>query len=143
MTGRKSSDGTKFDDTRVNSRSRAGPKRAWSSGESITRASTPSRDHGSWDSIASRARPPRVASRSSTAIVDAATGLLTHLFNLATEQEPRGFNIDPQGRYLLAAGRQSNRLTVYAIDHATGKLAALRQYPMSGDPNWIEIVALP
>lgn len=75
--------------------------------------------------------------------VDAATGLLTHLFNLATEQEPRGFNIDPQGRYLLAAGRQSNRLTVYAIDHATGKLAALRQYPMSGDPNWIEIVALP
>ncbi len=75
--------------------------------------------------------------------VDAETGRLTYLFNTATEPEPRGFNIEPGGRYLLAVGRKSNSLTTYAIDKASGALTALRQYPMSGDPNWIEIVALP
>lgn len=74
--------------------------------------------------------------------VDADSGLLTALGNQVTEQEPRGFNIDPCGRYLFAAGRASNSLTVYAIDNPSAKLTALRQYAMSGDPNWIEIITL-
>jgi len=74
--------------------------------------------------------------------VDAASGMLTHLGNFATEKEPRGFNIDPLGRYLFAVGRASNSMTTYAIDHASGTLTALRRHPMSGDPNWIEIVTL-
>ena len=74
--------------------------------------------------------------------VDATSGLLTPLGSFATEKEPRGFNIDPQGRFLFAVGRQSNQLTTYAIDRASGKLSALRTHAMSGDPNWIEIVTL-
>ena len=42
----------------------------------------------------------------------------------------------------ISVGRQSNQLTTYAIDRATGKLSALRTHAMSGDPNWIEIVTL-
>ncbi len=35
---------------------------------------------------------------------------------------PRNFNIDPSGEWLLAAGRDSNTLTVFAIDQNSGAL---------------------
>ncbi len=35
---------------------------------------------------------------------------------------PRNFNIDPTGKWLLAAGRDSNTLAVFAIDQETGEL---------------------
>jgi 6-phosphogluconolactonase len=37
---------------------------------------------------------------------------------------PRGFAIDPSGRWLVAAGQDDNRLAVFAIDPQTGKLSA-------------------
>ena len=58
-----------------------------------------------------------------------------------TEKQPRGFNIDPTGRYLLSVGQLSNSMTVYAIDETTGKLTSLKQYPMGKNPNWVEIVS--
>ncbi|MBA3314104.1 MAG: lactonase family protein [Planctomycetota bacterium] len=36
---------------------------------------------------------------------------------------PRGFGIDPSGRWLVAAGQKSNDLTALAIDPKTGKLS--------------------
>jgi 6-phosphogluconolactonase len=36
---------------------------------------------------------------------------------------PRGFGIDPSGRWLVAAGQDSNDLTALAIDSKTGKLS--------------------
>jgi 6-phosphogluconolactonase len=60
-----------------------------------------------------------------------------------TEQQPRGFNIDPSGRYLLAVGQRSHGLSSYAIDPAAGTLTRLKTYPMGRNPNWIEIVDLP
>ncbi len=36
---------------------------------------------------------------------------------------PRDFNIDPSGKYLLAAGERSNEIKLYHIDLKTGKLS--------------------
>jgi 6-phosphogluconolactonase len=69
--------------------------------------------------------------------------MLTSIDSFATEKQPRGFSIDPTGRYLLAAGQLSNSMTAYAIDKATGKLTKLKDYPVGKNPNWVEIVNLP
>ena len=55
----------------------------------------------------------------------------------------RGFAIDPSGRYLVAAGQDSHAIAVYAIDPASGALAALQRYAVGKNPNWVEIVDLP
>jgi 6-phosphogluconolactonase len=69
-------------------------------------------------------------------------GALDPIGHWPTETQPRGFAIDPGGRFLLSAGQVSNSLTVHAIDAATGALRPLGRYPMGADPNWVEIVAL-
>jgi 6-phosphogluconolactonase len=45
---------------------------------------------------------------------------------------PRNFNLDPSGRWLLAAGKDSNTVTVFAIDQVSGKLSypTRRIYPV-------------
>jgi 6-phosphogluconolactonase len=58
-------------------------------------------------------------------------------------KEPRGFNIDPFGRYLVLAGRLANNLTSYKIDPESGGLSKIAEYPTGEGPNWIEIVRLP
>jgi 6-phosphogluconolactonase len=65
--------------------------------------------------------------------------MLAPIDSYPTEKQPRAFNIDPSGRYLLAVGQLSNSMTVYAIDNATGKLTRLKEYPVGKNPNWIEI----
>lgn len=67
---------------------------------------------------------------------------LTPIGHWPTETQPRGFAIDPTGRYLLSTGQVSNALTVHAIDPETGVLSALKRYPMGANPNWVEIAAL-
>jgi 6-phosphogluconolactonase len=75
--------------------------------------------------------------------VDPGEGTLTPIGHTATEQQPRGFAIDPTGRHLLAVGQLSDSMTSYAIDPASGRLTKLKQYPMGKNPNWVEIVNLP
>ncbi|MFP3028817.1 MAG: 6-phosphogluconolactonase [Arsenophonus sp.] len=55
----------------------------------------------------------------------------------ATETQPRGFNIDQSGNFLLAAGQKSNHIAVYKIDTVTGMLHTLGRYPVSKGPMWI------
>lgn len=45
---------------------------------------------------------------------------------------PRNFNLDPSGRWLLAAGKDSSTVTVFAIDQVSGKLSypTRRIYPV-------------
>jgi 6-phosphogluconolactonase len=74
--------------------------------------------------------------------VDPVRGTLSRLGRWPTETTPRGFAIDPRGRFLLAAGLASNALTVSAIDPDSGALAALQQYRLGEMPNWVEIVDL-
>jgi 6-phosphogluconolactonase len=73
--------------------------------------------------------------------VNAATGKLTRTGTYATEKQPRGFNIDPSGRYLLAVGQLSPTLSIYRIDAKDGALHELGQYPVGKRANWVEIVS--
>jgi 6-phosphogluconolactonase len=70
-------------------------------------------------------------------------GMLRALGHYVTEEQPRGFNIDPKGRYLLAVGEKSNRLTAYEIDPATGALRPVSHMSLGRGPNWVEIIELP
>lgn len=75
--------------------------------------------------------------------IGSTSGLLEPIGRWNTETTPRGFAIDPRGRFLLAAGLDSNQLAVHAIDRETGALALRARYPVGGMPNWVEIVDLP
>jgi 6-phosphogluconolactonase len=72
--------------------------------------------------------------------VDGATGKLTYLGSTPTEKQPRGFAIDPKGRFLVCTGEKSDTISVFAIDPASGALSLLRQYPTGKGANWVEIV---
>ena len=84
---------------------------------------------------AARARSPRSQSI-------AKGGWLTLLGRVETATEPRGFAIDPSGRWLLAAGQASHCLRVHAIDAKTGALSPHADWASGSNPNWVEIVAL-
>jgi 6-phosphogluconolactonase len=75
--------------------------------------------------------------------VDPVSGTLSPIGSVPTETRPRGFRIDSSGRYLLAVGQLSHRMSSYTIDPDTGKLTKLKEYLMGKNPNWIEIVDLP
>jgi 6-phosphogluconolactonase (cycloisomerase 2 family) len=49
-------------------------------------------------------------------------GTLTKVGYQLTARHPRNFIITPNGRYLLAAGRDDNKIQVFAIDGETGLL---------------------
>jgi 6-phosphogluconolactonase len=74
--------------------------------------------------------------------IDEATRELTLIGHEPTEQQPRGFQIDSTGQWLLAVGQVSNSMTAYRIDPATGRLTIHAQLPMGKNPNWVEIVDL-
>jgi 6-phosphogluconolactonase len=69
-------------------------------------------------------------------------GELEFLDRVATETQPRGFAIDPSGRWLVAAGQVSNRVGVHAIDAANGRLGPGRAYDVGRNPNWVELIDL-
>lgn len=68
------------------------------------------------------------------------TGNITYSGNYKTENTPRGFNIDPTGRYLLAAGQKSGYVSVYEIDQQNGALVFKDRVESGKDPNWIESI---
>ncbi|MCX5819094.1 MAG: beta-propeller fold lactonase family protein [Deltaproteobacteria bacterium] len=72
--------------------------------------------------------------------VDAASGKLTYLASTPTEKQPRGFRIDPKGKFMVVSGELSETISVYAIE-AGGALKLLQKYPTGKDSNWVEIVS--
>jgi len=70
-------------------------------------------------------------------------GTLSAIGQTETEACPRGFAIEPRGRFLLACGQESHHLSVYRIDPQAGGLDVVARYPTARNPNWIEIVDLP
>jgi 6-phosphogluconolactonase len=67
-------------------------------------------------------------------------GSLSVIGSFATETFPRGFAIDPYGRFLLVVGQESHHLTVHRINAGTGALTSIARYPTGGNPNWVEIM---
>lgn len=82
----------------------------------------------------------RVDSTITAFAVDDKIGNLTYIGNYETEKIPRGFNIDPLGNYLIAAGEESGQISVSAINQENGELEFKKSYVTGKDPNWIEIV---
>jgi 6-phosphogluconolactonase len=74
--------------------------------------------------------------------IDPDKGTLTQIGRFPTEQTPRGFAIDPRGKFLLSVGMDSAGMTVHAIDQTSGELKPIGHYAMGTQPNWIEIVDL-
>lgn len=72
--------------------------------------------------------------------VDARDGTLTLVDHQATEQQPRGFQIDTSGQWLLAAGQRSHHVALYRIDRDSGGLTPVQRIAVGQGPNWIEIV---
>ncbi len=69
-------------------------------------------------------------------------GGLSALGSTPCEATPRGFAIDPDGRFLLCAGQTDDAVGVYAIDAVSGGLARRERHGTGANPNWIEIVDL-
>lgn len=57
-----------------------------------------------------------------------------------TETQPRGFSIDPSGRFLVATGERSTHVSVYAIDQASGALTFVSRAEGGRGANWVEII---
>ena len=74
--------------------------------------------------------------------IDPDKGTLTAIGKWPTEKTPRGFNIDPRGKFLLSVGMDSAGMTVHTIMQSNGELKPSHQYLMGTQPNWVEIVDL-
>ncbi|KQN54202.1 6-phosphogluconolactonase [Erwinia sp. Leaf53] len=59
-----------------------------------------------------------------------------------TETQPRGFNIDHSGQYLVAAGQKTHHIEVYQITADKGLLQPLARYAVGQGPMWVVIHAL-
>jgi len=72
--------------------------------------------------------------------VDPQTGKVKYLFTIPTEELPRGFNIDPSGQFLVAAGQKSEKVSLYSINQATGELNLIERVPGGKGANWVTFV---
>jgi 6-phosphogluconolactonase len=68
-------------------------------------------------------------------------GTLSLVGRYPTETTPRGFAIDPRGKFLLSVGLDSHHMTIYGI-RANGGLDPVKQHAMGKMPNWVEVVDL-
>ena len=73
--------------------------------------------------------------------MDAAGGKLTYLGSTPTEKQPRGFRIDPTGRFMVVSGEKSDTVSTYSIDPSSGALKLIGKYPTGKGSNWVEIVS--
>ncbi len=69
--------------------------------------------------------------------VDPSSGTLSAAGHATTQAVPRAFSLDPQGKYLYAAGLETGNLTSYVIEQATGELTPSEIYPLGNLPMWV------
>jgi 6-phosphogluconolactonase len=72
--------------------------------------------------------------------VDPVSGLLSPASCAPSEPAPRGFAIDPGGRFLLCAGQKSDHVAVYAIA-PDGVLERIGRHKVGSNPNWLTFLA--
>ena len=69
--------------------------------------------------------------------VDPSSGALSAAGHVATQAVPRAFSLDPQGKFVYAAGQETGNLTSYLIDQDTGELTPSEIYPLGNRPMWV------
>jgi 6-phosphogluconolactonase len=74
--------------------------------------------------------------------IDARRGLLSPIGMFVTESSPRGFAIDPHGRFLICAGQTEQTVGVYAINPYSGTLVLRCRMSVGTNPNWVETLSL-
>jgi 6-phosphogluconolactonase len=72
-----------------------------------------------------------------------ADGTVEAVGTVPAEPAPRGFAIDPHGRWLFCAGQESGAVAVYGIDASSGALTRRSAYQAGPNANWIEIAEWP
>ena len=73
--------------------------------------------------------------------VDEGKGTLKYVENRSTEgKTPRGFGIDPTGRWLLAGNQDSHTVKIFRIDPVSGKLTPTGQTLEVGMPVCVKFV---
>jgi 6-phosphogluconolactonase len=70
-------------------------------------------------------------------------GKLSAIGQESTEKTPRSFDLDPTGKFLIAAGESSGKLAVYRVDAGTGRLKRQETYDVGKTPWWVMAVDLP
>ena len=70
-------------------------------------------------------------------------GTLAPLGSVGTETQPRGFRLDPSGRFLVACGEKSPYVSLYRVDAQSGALTLAARCAGGQGANWIEIVSAP
>ncbi|WJV63855.1 6-phosphogluconolactonase [Pectobacteriaceae bacterium CE70] len=68
--------------------------------------------------------------------------VLTLAGHQPTEAQPRGFNIDHSGNFLISSGQKSHHIAVYRINQQTGELHPLARYAVGQGPMWVSILQL-
>jgi 6-phosphogluconolactonase len=74
--------------------------------------------------------------------VDAASGRLTAIGHVSTEDRPSAFSLDPQGRFVVSAGSETDRLASYRVNVDSGELIPLETYLVGKRPMWVLITDL-
>ena len=74
--------------------------------------------------------------------VDPSNGRLTAIGQVSTEAVPNAFSLDPQGKFIFAAGAASGRLASYRINSDTGELTALETYTVGQRPGGVLVTSL-
>ena len=74
--------------------------------------------------------------------MDASSGRLTALGQIPTEAVPSAFSLDPEGKFIFAAGSESGRLASYRINADTGELAPLETYSVGKRPMGVLVASL-
>ena len=69
--------------------------------------------------------------------VDSSSGHLTAIGQVPTEPVPSAFSLDPQGKFVFAAGNVSGKLASYRINGDTGTLTPLETYSVGSRPMWV------
>ena len=69
-------------------------------------------------------------------------GKVSALGQEPTEKTPRSFDLDPTGKYLVAAGESSGKLAAYGIDASSGRLKKREMYEIGKMPWWVLAVEL-
>lgn len=84
----------------------------------------------------------RTKSIITTLSVDQKTGLPSYQKMTQVEQQPRGFALSNNGRFMVVSGEKDANLGLYRVDVETGEFTKVDEAPTGEGANWVEIVIL-